>query len=68
VDEQDTAADHTRRSAQVVVRCAWCRRIRVGDDWREPADFEAMRLLEPVKRFSDGICPSCLAHYTDHGI
>jgi hypothetical protein len=64
VDEPDVAGPKERPTA-TVVRCAWCRRIRVGDDWREEADFEAMRLLEPVKRFSDGICPTCLAHYTE---
>jgi hypothetical protein len=55
-------------SAAVIVRCAWCSRIRAAGEWRENADFEAMRLLEPVRRFSDGICPSCLARYTDRTV
>jgi hypothetical protein len=67
-DEPETAGHDQRAASAVTVRCAWCRRIRVGHEWREEADFEAMRLLERVKQFSDGICPDCLAHYTDRSV
>lgn len=62
-------ADQDRRSASAVtVRCAWCGRIRVGEKWREGDDFEAMRLRTPGERLSDGICPDCLARYTDRTV
>ncbi|HZS25063.1 MAG TPA: hypothetical protein VFA30_08760 [Gaiellaceae bacterium] len=44
---------------RVTVRCAWCGRVRVDGEWREEAEVEAMQ-----KRYSDGICPDCLAEYT----
>jgi hypothetical protein len=51
-----------------VVRCAWCGRVRVESDWQDEDDVQAMRLLDPNRYFSHGICPSCLARYTDRTV
>jgi uncharacterized protein YlaI len=68
MDDEQTAGHKERSASAVVVRCAWCGRVRVGDEWRETNDFESMRLLARVIRFSDGICPDCLARYTDRTV
>jgi len=57
-----------RPAAAVVVRCAWCGRIKVESEWQDEHDVQAMRLLTPSGHFSHGICPSCLARYTDRTV
>ena len=52
----------------VVVRCAWCGRVKVESEWQEEDDVQAMRLLTPHHHFSHGICPSCLARYIDRTV
>jgi hypothetical protein len=50
---------------ELLVRCAWCKRIKTGDVWADAADVQAMRLTrEPVERHSHGICPDCFAKLT----
>jgi hypothetical protein len=54
-------------SNELLVRCAWCERIKRGDTW--VAEVEAMRLrLDAVEHHSHGICPDCFAKLTpsDH--
>jgi hypothetical protein len=51
---------------EVIVRCAWCERIKVDDAWIE-ADVEAHALRStpdaaPLR--SHGICPDCFADLT----
>jgi hypothetical protein len=41
---------------QLLVRCAWCERIKVGDKWVD-AEVQAMH-------HSHGICPDCFAKLT----
>ena len=56
-----SAEQHSRPAEDVVlVRCAWCERIRVApDEWVEAdKDFVGHALLD---RESHGICPACLA-------
>jgi hypothetical protein len=65
MDEGDAVGRETQAGRTITVRCAWCGRLRLGGDWRERDEFEAMALLERVTHFSDGICPDCLAGYTD---
>jgi hypothetical protein len=49
---------------ELLVRCAWCERIKMGDEWAD-ADVEAMRLTRnAVARHSHGICPDCFAKLT----
>jgi hypothetical protein len=52
----------------VVIRCAWCGRVKVESEWQEEDDVQAMRLLTPSHHFSHGICPRCLARYTDRTV
>jgi hypothetical protein len=56
-------------SDELLVRCAWCERIKRGDTWMEVAEVEAMRLTpDAIERHSHGICPDCFAKLTppDH--
>ena len=47
------------------VRCAWCERIKDGDEWVDVAEVQAMRLTrDAVERHSHGICPECFAKLT----
>ena len=59
--------DQHRADQPVVVRCAWCGRVKVESEWQDEDDVQAMRLLTP-QHFSHGICPSCLARYTDRTV
>lgn len=52
----------------VVVRCAWCGRVKVESEWQDEDDVQAMSLLTPRSHFSHGICPTCLARYTDRTV
>jgi len=65
-DRRTTAKQGAKPS--VVVRCAWCGRVRVESEWQDEDDVQAMRLLDPSRHFSHGICPSCLARYTDRTV
>jgi ribosomal protein L32 len=65
---QDRRSESDSRPAPaVVVRCAWCGRVKVDSEWQEEHDVQAM-LLNPTQHFSHGICPSCLARYTDRTV
>jgi ribosomal protein L32 len=67
--ENERRTDDQRRAApSVVVRCAWCGRVKVESEWQEEHDVQAMRLLTPQQHLSHGICPSCLARYTDRTV
>jgi hypothetical protein len=57
--------DDHRSAPPVVVRCAWCGRVKVESEWQDEDEVQAMRLLTPSQHLSHGICPSCLACYTD---
>jgi len=50
---------------ELLVRCAWCKRIKIDDEWVEVAEVLAMRQthLAP-ERHSHGICPDCFAKLT----
>lgn len=65
MDRERPTEDQPGAAPRVVVRCAWCGRVRVDSEWQDEADVQAMRLLRPEHHFSHGICPSCLARYTD---
>jgi hypothetical protein len=49
----------------LTVRCAWCKRIKVGDEWIDDPDVLAMR-HDPATagQHSHGICPDCFAQLT----
>lgn len=50
------------RTADMMLSCGWCMRIKVGDDWLEPEDaVNALGLFEgvPVPRLSHGMCARC---------
>lgn len=68
MDGEETADRGEGSAPAVTVRCAWCGRVRVDEEWREGDDVEAMRLLTPTTWLSDGICPDCLARYTDRTV
>jgi hypothetical protein len=54
-------------SNDLLVRCAWCKRIKRGATW--VAEVEAMRLTpaDAIERHSHGICPDCFAELTPPG-
>jgi hypothetical protein len=46
----------------LILRCAWCGRIKVDDAWIAAADSAALEPTpETVDERSDGICPDCHA-------
>ena len=51
------------RGPDLLVRCAWCGRIKAGDEW---FDVTAHAHLTPaaVDRCSHGICPDCFSELT----
>jgi hypothetical protein len=52
-------------ASELLVRCAWCERIKVNDEWVEVAEVQAMRLTRhSPERHSHGICPDCFAKLT----
>jgi hypothetical protein len=60
--------DAVKRTAapEVIVRCAWCERIKVADEWID-AEVEAHALrptVDTVALRSHGICPDCFAELT----
>ncbi len=54
--------NETPRADAVLVRCAWCERVKVNDEWVDVAEVRAMRLRpEAPEHHSHGICPDCFA-------
>jgi len=52
-------------ASELLIRCAWCERIKTGDEWADVAEVQAMRLTrDPAERHSHGICPDCFAKLT----
>ena len=50
---------------ELLVRCAWCERIKVDDEWVEVAEVQAMQLRRHApEQHSHGICPDCFAKLT----
>jgi ribosomal protein L32 len=66
-DDRRTDDQHVAEPS-VVVRCAWCGRVKVESEWQDEDEVQAMRLLRPTQHLSHGICPSCLARYTDRTV
>jgi hypothetical protein len=63
---KDTDVEKRTAAPEVIVRCAWCERIKVGDAWID-ADVEAHVLRsdpDAVVLRSHGICPDCFAELT----
>lgn len=62
-DKRDLAK--TTSAGEPTVRCAWCKRTKVGDEWIEDAEVQAMR-HDPAAtgQHSHGICPDCFAELT----
>jgi hypothetical protein len=52
-------------TGRLTVRCAWCARIKVGDEWIEDTEVQAMR-HDPAAagQHTHGICPDCFAQLT----
>jgi hypothetical protein len=51
--------------SELLVRCAWCGRIKTEDEWADVAQVLAMRLTrDSAERHSHGICPDCFAKLT----
>jgi cytochrome c2 len=47
---------------EMLVRCAWCGRIRAGDQWFAVGpDLHVQLTPGNIDRSSHGICPECLA-------
>jgi hypothetical protein len=68
VENERRTDDQQGAEPAVVVRCAWCGRVKVDSEWQDEDDVQAMRLLTPRHHFSHGICPRCLARYTDRTV
>ena len=50
---------------ELLVRCAWCERIKMDDEWVEGAEVQTMRQTRrSPERHSHGICPDCFAKLT----
>jgi hypothetical protein len=50
---------------EILVRCAWCERVKVGNEWIDSAEVRAMRVTpDTIGHHSHGICPDCFAQLT----
>ncbi len=50
---------------ELLVRCAWCERIKVDDAWIAVAEVQAAQLNpDTVMQHSHGICPDCFVQLT----
>ena len=64
--ETMVADDVTRRilasyeAAELIVACAWCRRVAFDDSWQR-APRVALAAIDDQLTLSHGICPSCIA-------
>jgi hypothetical protein len=59
-DLNETTSDFELR-----VRCAWCERVKKGDEWVDVPEVQAMRVTRDTsERHSHGICPDCFAKLT----
>ena len=57
-------ADRRRRKLDsLLVMCAWCRQIRVGDHW---TSIEAFLKERDATSSAFGLCPSCYAKEASH--
>jgi hypothetical protein len=46
------------------VVCAWCHRISIAGEWRDPVDDPVLaRSLDDSELVSHGICPTCFGRY-----
>jgi hypothetical protein len=61
-DESEHTGDTS--GTAVIVRCAWCERIKVDGEWVDTAEVQAMRKPPAERPHSHGICPDCLAQLT----
>ena len=47
-----------------VIVCAWCRRIAVAGEWREPIDEpNLLASLDEKALVSHGMCPACFGRH-----
>ena len=50
---------------ELLVRCAWCERIKVDDAWIAVTEMQAAQPTpDTVMQHSHGICPDCFAQLT----
>jgi hypothetical protein len=59
------ALQAAHREGAILVRCAWCDRLRIGEEWLHlEAIGRGQQLITSTIRdnASHGICPTCLAH------
>ena len=47
-----------------VIVCAWCERVAIGGEWRDPVDDPRLvRVLVRRALVSHGICPRCFGRH-----
>ena len=57
-------AEKPDEGVAMVVRCAWCGRVKEGESWLEVDEVLAMRLVRPAPDESThGICPDCFERH-----
>jgi hypothetical protein len=62
---EDRDLNKSTPASELLVRCAWCERIKMDDEWVEVAEVQAMRLTRNARlQHSHGICPDCFAKLT----
>jgi hypothetical protein len=52
----------------MLVHCAWCGRLQVGDEWLDLAaeSDESLEITDSlIRKSSHGICPDCFAHVSE---
>jgi hypothetical protein len=55
------ASRQSRDRSALVTHCAWCERLRLGEEWADPEDVPGFLRTALGDRRTHGICPSCLA-------
>jgi hypothetical protein len=53
----------TYEAAELIVACAWCRRVVFGDAW-QLAPRAALVAIDEQLTLSHSICPSCSARHS----
>jgi hypothetical protein len=53
------ASRHAREPDGLLTHCAWCGRLRLGEDWVPLEEVPQFLLGGPADRRTHGICPEC---------
>jgi len=56
-----SASWHRRHNETFLTRCAWCQRLRLGEEWIRAEEVPPFLLADLDDRSTHGICPACFS-------